>query len=71
MHHARNGFLTAKGRAATEKRSVVSLADPEVDMIERLLYLDSTGSVSGPTRHDIHWNDALIEEQYRRFLNGS
>ncbi len=36
-----------------------------------MCYLDSMGSVSGSEQPEIHWDDAVIEEQYRRFHNGS
>ena len=33
--------------------------------------LDKVGSVSGLTHLQTHWDDALINQQYQRFLNGS
>jgi len=70
MHHARNGFLTAKGlREAAQRTSLEGLAplgDPE--------YIDKVGSVSALDGDgDLYaWSsEAQIENQYRRFLNGS
>jgi len=37
----------------------------------RSVRLDKVGSVSGSFLMETDWDDALIEEQYRRFLNGS
>ncbi len=33
--------------------------------------LDKVGSVSGLKLIETHWDDAVINEQYQRFLNGS
>jgi len=33
--------------------------------------LDKVGSVSGSILLETDWNDTLLDEQYRRFLNGS
>ncbi len=45
--------------------------DERVDGSGRLLYLDIPGSVSGSPPPKIHWDDAVIQEQHRRFHNGS
>ena len=68
MHHSRNGFLTAKGLAEAEQRSLEGLAVCDVHP-----YVDKVGSVSALRRDEtfLEFDDALIEEQYRRFLNGS
>ena len=68
MHHARNGFLTAKGleEAVQRELELQGVADMGVSR-----YLDSRVSVSASELKDLHWDDALINEQYRRFLNGS
>jgi len=52
-----NGFLTRAGYRA-------------LDRADGLLEVDSTGSVSGLTRHDITmiFDDGVIDEQHRRFL---
>ena len=69
MHHARNGFLTAKGLAEAEQRlSLEGLAPrglPE--------YVDRVGSVSALVEvEEFHvFDERLLEEQHRRFLNGS
>ncbi len=33
--------------------------------------LDNVGSVSALSLLETHWDDALLEDQHRRFLNGS
>jgi len=45
--------------------------DERVDGAGRFLYLDKVGSVSGSPPPELHWDDALIEEQDRRFHHGS
>ena len=47
--------------------------DELVDGRGRPLYLDKVGSVSGlDADEDSHvWDDRLLDQQYRRFLNGS
>ena len=64
-----NGFLTALGlREAAQRKD----CRPEVDAMEIPLYLDSRVSVSGLGRDEtFHMCESLIEEQHRRFLNGS
>ena len=63
------GFLTGKGLEETAQRSLEGL---EVDGMDKSRYLDKVGSVSGLRRDgDLHvFDDDLIEEQHRRFLNG-
>ena len=54
--HSHNGFLTKAGYRA-------------LDMAEQNRYLDTSGSVSALVEVEV--NDDQIDEQYRRFLNGS
>ncbi len=71
MHHARNGFLTAKGLREAAQRE---LRLAEVDAMAPLRYLDSMGSVSGlELERDLFENilDSDIDEQARRFHNGT
>ncbi len=65
---AHGTFLTAKGlEEAAQRLSLEGLA-PRGE----LGYLDKVGSVSGSMQFPIHWpSDVHIEDQYRRFLNGS
>ena len=65
--HAHNGFLTAKGleEAAQRERMLPGVADMALSQ-----YLDKEVSVSGMLQDEI-WDASLIEEQYRRFHNGS
>ena len=63
--HSHNGFLLSpEGLAQRE------LELPGVDGMELSRYLDIDRSVSGP-QETLSWDDALLEDQYRRFLNGS
>ena len=70
MHHARNGFLTAKGLEEADQRRLEfreGLAGSESS-----LYLDKVGSVSASMGPLVHWPDDLtLDEQHRRFLHGS
>jgi len=68
-HHARNGFLTAKGlEEAAQRFSLEGLASRDVRA-----YVDSPVSVSGlELERDLHvFDDDLLDQQYRRFHNGS
>ena len=69
MHHSRNGFLTAKGLAEADQRE--HSFDLGVDRADLSEYLDSRVSVSGLRRDEIQLDieDAILDEQYRRFLN--
>ena len=70
MHYSRNGFLTSAGLADVAQRSLEGL---EVDAMAETRYLDRVGSVSALVEvEESHvFDDELIEEQYRRFRNGS
>ena len=66
-----NGFLTGKGLAETAQRSLEGL---EVDGMASSRYLDKVGSVSGlELERDLFVDvpETLIDQQYRRFINGS
>jgi len=65
--NSHGSFLTAKGlKEAAQRFSLEGLA-PRGE----LEYVDKVGSVSGLRRDETHWVDELLEEQYRRFHNGS
>jgi len=68
--HSHSGFLTARGIRAVAQRSLEGL---EVDAMAVPLYLDKVGSVSGlELERDYHvFDDQLLDQQYRRFHNGS
>ena len=66
--HGHGGLLTAKGLAETAQRESDRRGVDNMDMFE---YLDTVGSVSDSSHPEVHWDDALIEEQDRRFHNGS
>jgi len=70
-----NGFLTGRGYEAAQQ---INLGFPErprdgVDKGEPVCYLDKVGSVSGliEIEYGEIWNDQRLDEQYRRFINGS
>jgi len=64
-----NGFLTAKGLREAAQREVVLDGVAGMDMFG---YLDRVGSVSALVEVEgAHWDDELLEEQHRRFLNAS
>ncbi len=65
--YSHGGFLTAKGLEETAQRSLEGL---EVDARAPELYLDKVVSVSGLRRDEttMIFNDGVIDEQYRRFL---
>jgi hypothetical protein len=74
MHHARNGFLTAKGLKLQLEAAQRECKRPGVDNMGPLHYLDSMGSVSGlELERDLYEfiSDSDIDEQERRFHNGS
>ncbi len=67
--YSHGGFLTAKGleEAAQRERSL-----PGVDAMGVSRYVDRVGSVSAMDDGRDHvFDDALIDQQYRRFLDGS
>jgi len=66
--HSHNGLLTAKGRAAAAQRLSLEGLVPRGE----LEYVDRVDSVSALAEAEgAHvFDDELIDEQYRRFLNG-
>jgi len=54
------------------ERAAVDYCNEVVDGEGRLLYLDKVGSVSAVRRDEaeVTFDDALLDEQYRRFLDG-
>jgi len=68
---AHNGFLTAKGLREAAQRT---LLHPEVDGMQHVEYVDSRVSVSGLELERDNYEfivDSQIDEQARRFHNGS
>ena len=61
-----NGFLTVRGYEDAQRLSAEGLAPRGVHG-----YIDSMVSVSasGPGRDFPEWDDLLLEDQHRRFLN--
>jgi len=68
--NAHGSFLTAKGLEEAEQRRDAPEETPGVDKRQLSLYLDSTASVSG-LRRDEDLCDYQLDEQHRRFHNGS
>ena len=69
---AHGTFLTAKGLEEAEQRRAAAFEFDGVDKRQLSLYLDKVGSVSGMPLEELHWPpDAFLEEQHRRFHNGS
>ena len=66
-----NGFLIAKGLKEAEQRGGSAFEFDGVDKRQMSLYLDKVCSVSGSSLPLLHWDEAVLEEQYRRFHNGS
>jgi len=65
-------FLTAKGLEEAEQRRAGPSGDREVDMGQTSFYLDKVGSVSALIEpSEPIFVDAILDEQHRRFLNGS
>ena len=64
--HSHNGLLLSPEGLAQRGD-----AAPGVDAMELPRYIDRVGSVSGSLPPGLRWDDELIEEQYRRFHNGS
>ena len=67
--HSHNGFLRAKGlKEAAQQRSLEGLRP-----LSDLLIFDTVGSVSALGEgEEFHvWDGQLLEEQHRRFHNGS
>ena len=70
--HSHNGFLTVEGQRALGDQPALELSDEGLTPAEDSVTLDMVGSVSGlELERDIHASDDLIDQQYRRFLNGS
>jgi len=67
--YSHNSFLTKRGYELVAQRELEFSVG--VDTEEPFRYLDRVGSVSGSLSPRLHWDDAVIEEQYRRFHNGS
>jgi len=69
-HHSRNGFLTVRGYAENAQQfSLEGLASRD-----EVAYIDSMGSVSALVEvEDLYADvsDRLLNEQCRRFHNGS
>ena len=62
-----NGFLTKRGYEFAQR------SDDSLELAGRVAtrYLDKVRSVSASTESLLHWDDDVIDEQYRRFHNGS
>jgi len=62
-----DGFLTGRGL-----RLVSDVGHSELAHWSDMCYLDRVGSVSASTGPSVHWPAvAYLDQQHRRFLNGS
>jgi len=66
-------YLRGCGLFADSERASELFVDEVLDGSGRFLYLDSVGSVSALAEAEGSrvWDGQLLEEQHRRFLNGS
>jgi len=69
--HSHNGFQLSRSEEGLEQRRGDSFEFDGVDKRQLSLYLDKVGSVSGSPVPEFIFNDSVLEDQYRRFLNGS
>jgi len=69
MFHSRNGFLTKFGLEQAAQQTSLEGLTPLSDSVR----VDMVGSVSGlvEVEDDFVWCDRLLDQQYRRFHNGS
>ncbi len=67
------GFLTAKGLEEAAQREYAQIDLPGMGLTPRefAVRLDRVDSVSGLILPSLDFDDALLDEQYRRFHNGS
>jgi len=68
-HHSRNGFLTERGYAELAQQTSLEGLAPRGDVE----YVDKVGSVSALVEVEgFHvFDDQVLDQQYRRFHNGS
>ncbi len=67
--HSHNGFVLSSSSCLDELAQRESFRPVGVDMEPSQLYLDLPVSVSAP---ELLWScDEMLDQQYRRFLNGS
>ena len=69
--HSHNGFLLSPEGLAQRDRQIDAFLEGALTEDDQAVRLDKSGSVSGSDQLSSHWDDELIEEQYRRFHNGS
>ena len=67
--YSHDGFLTRKGLREVAERDADFAGG--VDMETSQLYLDVPVSVSASRDPRLHWDDAVLEDQHRRFHSGS
>ena len=66
MHHSRNGFLTRAGYQLAQQLSLEGLAPRDVpEYIDSMVSVSENGRNVGMTIFD----EGVIDEQYRRFLD--
>ena len=69
--HSHNGFQLSRSDEGLAQRKLISAGD--LTRSDDGVTLDRSGSVSGLRRDEmmLDFDDELIDNQYRRFLNGS
>jgi len=68
-HYSRNGFLTSQGYREVAQRAC---EDAGLDAMQTRRYVDKVSSVSALVEVEDHhvFDDELLDQQHRRFLNG-
>ena len=69
--HSHNGFRLSPSRSMEGLAQREMFSSDVLTRSDEVVTLDKVGSVSGSILSVSHWDDAVINEQYRRFLNGS
>ncbi len=73
--HSHNGLLLKRSPEGLAQRGYPGhVQDNHVSAVDRPWdedYLDEVGSVSALVEVEDHWVDAIIDQQYRRFLHGT
>jgi len=71
--YSHDGFLTVRGYAEVAQRERQLYLFPETGLTQdgKCVRLDKSSRVTASSPVELHWDDEVIEEQYRRFHNGS
>ncbi len=69
--HSHGGFVLSPEGLAQREQQLDAFRSVGLTRVDAVSYLDKVGSVSASSEPEIIFNDSIIEEQYRRFHNGS